>query len=199
MESCGLICHQYWLWRKEATPGGSPLPRRVQGHVALEHKGRTLSSKCPPTRPADRQGFRKEIFRPPHGGPNTRVVRGTPLLADPAPAPGGHCRPSEETGVCFNLLCAFLSLPRTSWRRYACENCSCFRHGDPSAVFLKPWKRQKERKQDAIRRWIRGLGQWLWTQWGSTEIVAWRSSLGAWGSVTSPLMTAAHDAGRVFT
>lgn len=41
-------------------------------------------------------------------------------------------------GLCFNLLCAFLSSPRTGQQRYACENCPCFRHRDPSAVFLKP-------------------------------------------------------------
>lgn len=137
MESCGLICHQHWLWgtsrqHREGPPG-------LGGRRARQ--------------PWSRSGG---LFPPSEHSPcrPTRLLKGGNCLLPKAVLTPHQCwklgcwqtRPSPwrplqtlpRDGVCFNLLRAFLSLPRTGRQRCACENCPCFQHHGPSAVFLKP-------------------------------------------------------------
>ena len=113
------------------------------------------------------------------------------------PSPWRPLQTLPRDGVCFNLLRAFLSLPRTGRQRCACENCPCFRHHGPSAVFLKPWKRKGEKTRCDGK-----VNSWWWPVALDTVEGAWNCGLmpcGRLGLGPFPLMTAAHDAGRVFT
>lgn len=106
---------------------------------------------------------------------------GCSAASRPSPHPEGHHRPSEEIGSAV-IYCVPSCVYPTWADSVMCERtCACFQHGYPSAVLPKPWKiwRQKRYNQK-VNRW-----SWLWTQWGSTEVVAWRNSLGTWGSATS--------------